>query len=98
MPDKFTRVVTDRGHHLQSSGIWKLLLSRAHDNLERANPRLEQGKIPDFVPLTLHHDGVYLLMRVTRALLGVSVLAFLVKSGLYCVTTHVSLEWHSDLE
>ena len=63
IPDKFTRVVTDGGRHLQSSGIWKLLLSRAYDNLDRANPRLEQAKIPDFVPLTLHHVEFTCLWR-----------------------------------
>ena len=96
MPEKYTRVVTDRAHHLQFSGIWKLLLSRAYDNLERANPKLEQAAIPDFVPLTLHHDGVYLLLQVTSALLGVSALAFIVSSGIHCITHHVSIRWETD--
>ena len=91
MPEKYTRVVTDRAHHLQSAGIWKLLLSRVYDNFERANPRLGQAVIPDFVPLTLHHDGVYLLLQVTSGLLGGSAVAFIVTSGFYFVTRHVSL-------
>ena len=86
MPEQHTRVVTDRAHLLQFSGIWKLLLSRAYDNLERASPKLEKVVITDFVPLTLHHDGVYLLLQVTCALLGVSALAFIVTSGFDCIT------------
>ena len=98
MPEKYTRVVTHRASHLQSSGIWKLLLCRAYDKLERTSPRLEQVVIPDFVPLTFHHDGVYLLMQVTSAFLGVSTIAFIVTSGFNCITHHLSLEWDAKLE
>ena len=86
MPYKYTRVVTDRAHHLQSSGIWKFLLSMIYDHWGRENPRLEQVIIPDFVPLTLHHDGVYLLLQMTGYLLGVSVVAFLITFGFYYIT------------
>ena len=60
MHEKHTRVFTDRAHHLQCSGIYKLLLARVYENLERAEPRLERVAIPDFAPLTLHHIWVSL--------------------------------------
>ena len=81
---------------MQFSGIWQLLLSRAYDNVERANPKLEQLVILDFVPLTLYHDGVYLLLQVTTALFGVSALAFFVMYGFLCITLHVSISWEAD--
>ena len=77
MKSEHTKLVTDRVHSLLLSGIWDFWVSI--DRVRQARDKrvvLERVVVPDFAPLTLQHDGIYLLFVLTGALLCVSVFSF----------------------
>ena len=98
MPYNYTKVVTDRAHQLLSAGIWKFLISLAYTPWTRGLPRLEPVTVPDFVPLSLRHDGVYLLFHITGSMFGICILTFLVRGGLHCLAHDVNVELSANLE
>ena len=74
MKPEYTKVVTDRVHNFLSTGIWDFWIDFA---TWRKKPlKLDRFAVPDFAPLTLRHDGIYLLFLLTGILCGLSAVVF----------------------
>ena len=74
MGRRYTRLVTDRVRTMMSSGV--LAFWSSLDRAKQEFERLKFFRLEDFAPLTLRHDGIYLLLRLYGYLMVVCILAF----------------------
>ena len=74
MKHEYIRVVTDRVENLLSTGIWDFWID--FGSWREKSWKIDPYYVPDFVPLTLQHDGVYLLFVLTGILLALATITF----------------------
>ena len=74
MKPEYTRVVTDRVHSLLSTGVWDFWIDIGIWRNKLL--KLDRFTVPDFAPLTLKHDGMYLLFMLIGIFLGLSGVVF----------------------
>ena len=74
MKEEYTRVVTARVHNLLLTGIWDFWID--FGSCREKLVTLERFAVPDFAPLTMNHDGLFLLFVLTGILWGWSSIAF----------------------
>ena len=70
-----TRVVTNRVHNLLSTGIWDFWID--FGTWRKKLLKLDRLAVSGFAPLTMKHDGIYLLFTMMiEILLGLSAIVF----------------------
>ena len=74
MKPEYTRIVTDRVHSLLSTGILDFWIG--FGSWRKKLVKLERHTVPDFAPLTLKHDGIYLLFLLTGILFTLTSVTF----------------------
>ena len=74
MPESYTRLVTDRVHNIMTAGIWEFWNTLSTRRMNES--KFESVEIADFTPISMKHDGVYLLLLATGVMMGLSVASF----------------------
>ena len=84
MPERYTRLVTDRLHNLLSSGTWEFWMAI---NSRRMNEsKFEIAGLAPFTPISMDHDSIYVLLLITGILTGVSAATFVTTGCLKLVS------------
>ena len=72
-------VVAQRVHNLLASGTWDFWISldKWTKEISRERNKLRPRTVPQFQPLTLSHDSMFMLALITGSLIAASMLCFL---------------------
>lgn len=81
MPESQSRLVTARVHNMLATGTWEMWVSMEICRKKKSN--LERETLQAFAPISMNHDGFYVLLLMTGALTALSIVSLL--AGI-CVT------------
>ena len=89
MPESHTRLVTDRIQNLLASGTWELWTCLSIRRMNES--RFGGAGLEAFTPLSVKHDGIYVLLLITGVMMGLSVVSFFA-SFCFILTGQVGLQ------